>query len=82
MHLSHPTGHSVNDGIPVKEFSLKYISVDTAMDAAMMLGCGAIMAKVDVKAAFRLCPIRPEDWPTWACVGTANTSMTRSSPSD
>ena len=63
MHLSHPPGHSVNDGIPVKEFSLKYISVDTAMDAAMMLGRGAIMAKVDVKAAFRLCPIRPEDWP-------------------
>ena len=60
MHLSHPPGHSVNDGIPVKEFS---ISVDTAMDAAMMLGRGAIMAKVDVKAAFRLCPIRPEDWP-------------------
>ena len=63
MHLSHPPGHSVKDGIPVKEFSLKYISVDTAIDAAMMLGRGAIMAKVDVKAAFRLCPIRPEDWP-------------------
>ena len=51
MHLSHPPGHSVNDGIPVKEFSLKYISVDTVMDAAMMLRRGAIMAKVDVKAA-------------------------------
>ena len=63
MHLSHPTGHSVNDGIPIQDYSLKYISVDTAMDAAMALGRGAVMAKVDIRAAFRLCPVRPEDWP-------------------
>ena len=81
--ISHPPGHSVNDGIPVKEFSLKYISVDTAMDAAMMLGRGATMAKVDVKADFRLCPIRPEDWPYLGMHWNGQyTSMTRSSPSD
>ena len=62
MHLSHPPGHSVNDGIPIEEFSLKYISIDTAMDAAMILGRGAVMAKIDVKSAFRLCPVRPQDW--------------------
>ena len=48
MHLSHPPGHSVNDGIPIDKFSLKYISVDTAMDAAIILGHGAVMAKIDI----------------------------------
>jgi hypothetical protein len=37
MHLSHPPDSSINDGIPVEEFSLKYISVDTATDAIMEL---------------------------------------------
>ena len=63
MHLSYPPGGSVNDGIPIEEYSLKYISVDTAMDAAMALGRGALMAKIDIKSAFRICPVRPEDWP-------------------
>ena len=26
------------------------------------LGPGALMAKLDIKSAFRLCPVRPEDW--------------------
>ena len=63
MHLSYPPGSSVNDGIPIEEYSLKYISVDTAMDAAMTLGRGALMAKLDIKSAFRIFPLRPEDWP-------------------
>lgn len=33
------------------------------MDAAMMLGRGALMGKIDIKSAFRICPVRPEDWP-------------------
>ena len=33
------------------------------MDAAMALGQGALMAKIDIKSAFRICPVRPEDWP-------------------
>ncbi len=27
------------------------------------LGPGALMAKADIQSAFRLCPVRPEDWP-------------------
>lgn len=38
MHLSHPPASSVNDGIPVEDFSLKYISVDTATDAIVKTG--------------------------------------------
>ena len=26
------------------------------------VGPGALLAKVDLKNAFRLCPVRPEDW--------------------
>ena len=63
MHLSYPPCNSVNDGIPIEEYSLRYISVDTAMDAAMILGRGALMAKIDIKSAFRICPVRQEDWP-------------------
>ena len=63
MHLSHPPGTSVNDGIPIEEFSLRYISVDAAADAIMTLGRGCYLAKADVKSAFRICPVRPEDWP-------------------
>ena len=66
MHLSFPEGGSVNDGIAIEEFPLKYITVYDAMDAIMRLGRGAQMAKVDIKNAFRLCPVRPEDQPLLA----------------
>ena len=36
MHLSHPHNHSVNDGIPIEEFSLHYITVDTAIDVSTL----------------------------------------------
>ena len=63
MHLSHPQGHSVNDGIAIDEFSLRYISIDSASDTIMTLGKGCHLAKVDIKSAFRLCPVRSADWP-------------------
>ena len=60
--LSSPDSHSVNDAIPIEQFSLHYDSVDTAIAAIMRLGPGAFLTKVDIRNAFRLCPIRPEDW--------------------
>ncbi len=65
MYLSHPPNSSVNDGIPVEEFSLKYISVDTytATDAIMELGQGCLLTKIDVKSTFRICLVRVEDQP-------------------
>ena len=62
MHLSHPPpGSSVNDGIDVADFPLRYSTVYDAMDSVMHLGRGALMAKVDIKSAFRLCPVHPDD---------------------
>ena len=63
MHLSHPHGASVNDGIPIDDFSLRYITVDSAADAIMSLGRGCYLAKADIKSAFRVCPVRPIDQP-------------------
>ena len=61
LHLSFPPGRSVNDGIDINAFPLRYSTVIDAMDSAMLLGRGALMAKIDVKSAFRLCPVNPDE---------------------
>lgn len=61
-HLSYPQGHSINDYIPKDSFSLTYVRVDDAIHILKTLGKGAFMAKTDLKSAFRLIPIHPEDW--------------------
>ena len=61
-HLSYPQGHNINDYIPKDSFSLTYVRVDDAIHILKTLGKGAFMAKTDLKSAFRLIPIHPEDW--------------------
>ncbi|CAB4003429.1 Hypothetical predicted protein [Paramuricea clavata] len=61
LDLSSPAGHSVNDGIPKDPYSLHYVKVDDAIRALVDLGPGALMAKFDVKAAYRNIPIHPDD---------------------
>ena len=61
MHLSYPPGSSVNDGIDIRYFRLRYSTVSDAIDSVMRLGQGALMAKIDIKSAFRLCPVHPAD---------------------
>ena len=60
--LSSPVGFSVNDGIHKDEFPLHYSTVDTAVASVMTVGQGAYLTKIDIRNAFRLCPVRPEDW--------------------
>ncbi len=62
MHLSAPTGASINDFIPGESYSLQYSSVDDAVRLLLSLGEGALMAKVDLHAAFRMIPVRQQDW--------------------
>ena len=62
MHLSAPAGRSVNDGIHPEEFSLHYSSVDDAVAILLHLGKGALMAKIDLKSAFRMIPVHYADW--------------------
>ncbi len=61
LDLSSPHGHSVNDRIPKDPYSLKYVTVDDAICSLVDLGPGALMAKFDVKAAYRNIPIHPGD---------------------
>ena len=61
-HLSFPQGTSINDHIPKDPYSLSYIRVDDAIRILQSLGRGAFMAKTDLKSAFRLIPIHPDDW--------------------
>ena len=61
MHLSFPPGGSVNDGINNADFPLRYSTVYDAIDSIMHMGQGAQMAKIDIKSAFRLCPVHPTD---------------------
>ena len=61
--LSFPTGASVNDAIDPTLCSLSYTSVDQAATAAMQLGQGALLAKTDIKAAYRLILVHPQERP-------------------
>ena len=61
LDLSSPEGHSVNDGIPSHLCSLSYISVDDAARAVVRAGRGALLAKVDIKSAYRIVEVHPED---------------------
>ena len=62
LDLSSPRGSSVNEGIDNQSFTVKYCSIDDALDMVHSLGPSAFMAKADIKHAFRLCPVKPAEW--------------------
>ena len=59
--LSFPVGTSVNDAIDPRPCSMAYVSVDQVAGQALTLGKGSLLAKIDVKSAYRLIPICPSD---------------------
>ena len=59
--LSFPAANSVNDAIDPALCSLTYISVDQVAAAALQLGKGALLAKADIKSAYRLISVHPQD---------------------
>ena len=61
-HLSYPRGgDSVNDS--VEEEELRLSSFGHAARAVVKLGRGCFLIKLDVEAAYKQVPVRPEDWP-------------------
>ena len=60
--MSAPAGDSINEYIKPLDYSLQYATIDNAIAICSKLGKRALMAKVDFKNAFRLCPVKPEDW--------------------
>ena len=61
VDLSSPEGTSVNDGVDKEMSSLSYTSVDTIASKVAALGRGAMLAKMDIKEAYRIIPIHPDD---------------------
>ena len=60
--LSSPRGRSINDFIPDSESSVHFNHFDEAVKIVASLGKGALLAKLDIKSAFRICPVHPDDW--------------------
>ncbi len=61
LNLSAPEGFSVNDGIAREASSLSLVSVDNIAATVLSLGKGALLAKLDIQAAFRIIPVHPDD---------------------
>lgn len=60
-HLSYPHGgDSVNSKI--EEMECVLASFDQGADLVRLAGRGALMTKIDIKAAYRCIPVRPADW--------------------
>ena len=63
LDLSNNHAGSVNEGISNDEFAVSYCSFDDAVSMVLSVGPTPFMAKVDIKHAFRLCPVHPSEWP-------------------
>ena len=63
IDLSSPKGYSVNDGIDPALTSVQYSSIDDAVSYINQLGTGTLMAKLDIKSAYRNIPVHPHDRP-------------------
>ena len=61
VDLSSPEGHSINDSIPQKLCSVSYISIDHAVSMARGLGTGSLLAKLDLREAYRAVLVHPSD---------------------
>lgn len=60
--LSFPKDSSVNSGIPEEFASVQYTPFDAVTELVKHEGQGSYLVKVDIKSAFRLLPISPEDF--------------------
>lgn len=63
VDLSRPEGHSVNDSVRYQYTHLAYSSVEDAALLMHALGPGTLLVKLDIRDAYRLLPIHPEDCP-------------------
>ena len=61
VDLSYPRGRSVNDFIDPSICSPTYPSIDDAVAVILALGRGTELVKIDLKNAYRILPIHPDD---------------------
>lgn len=80
VDLSSPAGHSVNDGISPQIVHMHYASVLDAAEIIRHLGPGTVMAKVDLKNAYRVLPVHADDHPLLAIRWDRNMYLDTSLP--
>ncbi len=61
VDLSSPGGHSTNDGISSDLCSLRYSSVDDALEYIWAFGRHTQLSKIDLKNTYRILPVHPDD---------------------
>ena len=61
VDMSSPRGQSINNGISEELSSLSYISVDDVARVVALLGKNTLLAKVDIKSAYRMVLVHPQD---------------------
>ena len=61
VDLSFPDGASINDGISAEWSSVSYVSIDHLSPLVISTGIGAFLVKADIKQAYRMLSIHPED---------------------
>ena len=66
VDLSSPHDHSVNDALSKDLSSISYTSLDDAATFIQHLGPGCLLAKLDLKEAYRAVPVHPADQPRLA----------------
>ena len=80
VDLSSPEGFSVNDGIAKPLCSVSYASVDHAVRLVQLLGKGCLLAKLDLKEAYRAVPVHPTDQRLLAVAWRGVTYLDRALP--
>ena len=62
MDLSSPSGSSINGYISDYEYPVTFSKFYDAIEMLQKSGKGALMGKIDIRHAFRICPVRSEDY--------------------
>ena len=80
VDLSSPAGHSVNDAIVEDMCSVTYASLDQAVKMTQALDKGCLLAKLDLKEAYRAVPVHPSDQRLIAVQWNGETYIDRALP--
>ena len=80
MNLSSPEGYSVNDRICPYLTSVVYASVDNAVEIICRMGPGTELVKMDLKDAYRVIPVHPQDHHLLGTQWCGDTFVDRSLP--
>ena len=80
VDLSFPATASVNDGIKADLCSLRYATLDDALQLVSLLGRDSKLVKIDLKDAYRMIPIHPADHYLLAITWEGATYVDRSLP--